>query len=395
MLDYADWVRRAVAFTESLRNLPGKVRAEVKVAPPLTEDAIANLTKSCRLPIPDSLRRFWREASGHCRCTYHWAVPEQFHPQKVVAFPSWSSSNIAGGAEFDSAEYTVELANDLVHWESDTDFPADARFWSNSLPLIPVGDGDYAGLYVHDDPVNPPVVYLCHDGCGASHVIAPDLDTFLTLWERLGYIGLYVVHSFFNRRTGLIDPDALPAETEALTCLLRGDARPDLKPTPSTMNAAEWDVCADPHRMLEWLEANNRLDESTVRRLACTFCRRIWDRLGEWDRKAIDTAERFAEGTADEAELRAARASLLGGMASIGTLDDSPEREIPRFMDALNESVTFAKSQGPMHYAAIAAIDGDWMVSWQITQHLDEPELSREKQAHADLIRRYFGNPFR
>jgi hypothetical protein len=50
-----------------------------------------------------------------------------------------------------------------------------------------------------------------------------------------------------------------------------------------------------------------------------------------------------------------------------------------------------------MHYAANCAVDLRWgtFVSWHICQHLDEPDLSREKAAHADLVRHIFGNPFR
>jgi hypothetical protein len=313
MSNYGDWMRRAAAFTERLRGLPGEVRVEAVVAPPLSDEAVAALARSCRLPIPDPLRRFWTQASEHCRCTYWWDAPERFHPQMAVAFPDWSLSHIWGGPEFEAAEDLVKLTDDLLDWETRDDFPLDARYWVHSLPIVPVGNGDYAGLYVRDDPVNPPVVYLCHDGCGASGIIAPNFDAFLVLWERLGYIGLHFLRSFVNPRTGLVDPDALPSETEAVGCLLRGEVRSDLVKTPVTVTASEWEACVDPDRMLQWLEAHDLLDQANVRRFACACCRRMWDRLGQWDRRAVEVAEKFAEGSASEAELQSARAALFGG----------------------------------------------------------------------------------
>src|SRR5262245_59199723 len=180
MLNYAEWVRRAATFTESLRILPGEVRVEVEVAPPLSEDAIQALARSCRLPIPEPLRRCWREASGHCKCTYWWDTPNEFHPQMAVAFPEWSMSHIWGGPEFESAAYCVELIPHFLLWANRfrDEYPTDARYWEYSLPIVPVGNGDYVAVYVRDTPDDPPVVYLCHDGCGASRIIAPNLNAF-------------------------------------------------------------------------------------------------------------------------------------------------------------------------------------------------------------------------
>ena len=329
----------------------------------------------------------------------------------ALAFPDWSSSHIWGGPEFDSAEYIISLTNDMICWETENDFPSDARYWVHSLPILPFGDGDYAGLYVRDNPVNPPVAYLCHDGCGASGIIAPDFDAFLTVWGQLGYFGLYLFRSFINPRTGLIDPDALPSETGAIRCLLRGEVRSDLVKTPSTMTGTEWDAFRNPDMMLKWLEAKGMLDERRVRPFACACCRRVWDRLSQSDRGAVEVAERFADGAAGEADLKAARTALVGGKrgeqllremdASLGKFgapagaEPSAERVDPRgddpFMAAFNESVRFSKSQGVMHHAALAAVDGSWLVSWEITQHLDEPELTQESSGacgpHSTLLR--------
>jgi hypothetical protein len=51
-MNYYDWVGRAVAFTEGLRGLPGTVKVETTVAPPLSAQEVDELARACRLPIP-------------------------------------------------------------------------------------------------------------------------------------------------------------------------------------------------------------------------------------------------------------------------------------------------------------------------------------------------------
>src|SRR5262249_15461816 len=162
-------------------------------------------------------------------------------------------------------------------------------------------------------------------------------------------------------------------------------------------------------------------DQRKLRLFACACCRRVWDRMGQWSRKAVEVAERFAEGLASEAELQAARSALSGGdrgsqleqAMSISPDTFDPDiwadrfadpikalaggplaANVQQFMGALGEIGKFSKTQGVMHHAAYSAVDADTLISSQITQHLDEPELSGEKAAHADLIRHVFGNPF-
>lgn len=416
-MNYANWLQRAIEFMESLRRLPGTVKVEIEVAPPLPEDEIRRLVQSCRLPVPEPVRRFWSEASAHCHCTYWWDTPSDFHKQLAIALPEGSTEHIVvGGPDFLSPHDFIEVADCCQDWANlfRNEFPRAARYWDHSLPLISLGTGDYVGLYVRDGPDDPPVVYMCHDGGGGSRIIACTFDELLTIWEQFSYIGIDILRSFVNPRTRLLDPDTFPVEREAVRALLAGEVRSDLVKPPFAMTEGDWLSCDDPHTMLKWLEKEGRLDTRKLRLFCCACCRRVRDQMGEWGWRAVEVAERFADGQASQAELDAARTGLRGGpdgsrleqesRPSLDTFDPVafaegrpawPIEELECFMNAHKESMQFAKSQGLMHYAAYNAVDARTFISWTITDHLDELELHAEEAAHTDLIRHIFGDPFR
>jgi hypothetical protein len=62
------------------------------------------------------------------------------------------------------------------------------------------------------------------------------------------------------------------------------------------------------------------------------------------------------------------------------------------FDSGLEESMQFSRSEGLMHRAAYSAVDASPLISGEITQHLDDPQLTLEKKAHAELIRQIFGS---
>jgi SMI1 / KNR4 family (SUKH-1) len=440
MLDYAKWLERALAFPDRLRAMPdaaeyphndgrvagneqpGAYGVQKAVAPPLTDKKIRALEKKCRLPIPAPLKRFWKEASGHLKCLFWWNVPAAFHQQIKVALPNWDSPYVSGGPEFLSPSDIVTLPDSFLDWAASfaKEFPKDARFWEHSLPILPLGNGDHIAFYLRDKSDNPPLAYLCHEGYGASHIIAASFDGFIAAWEELGYLNLDDLHHFYNEEE-MIDPMACPVEVDVLRSLWDGEERHVVKASQQ-MTESSWSSCMKPESLFRWLQDEGLLEERNLREFNNACCRRVWDRLGPLSRKAVIVSEEYLIGKAGPKEMEAARSALLGGengkmpfdnlfgnLQEVGitnlfemlTSDSEKllqdEKLRSQVLDWHNNMREITSSMEVMYDAALEALDSKTTavgVLWQINQHLDEPELSAERAAQIELIRKIFGNPF-
>jgi hypothetical protein len=108
--------------------------------------------------------------------------------------------------------------------------------------------------------------------------------------------------------------------------------------------------------MLKLLQGSS---ERKLRLLACAFCRRLWPLLTDDDGRAVEVAERYAEGFATDEERDAAR-----------------------------------RAEGQVSRAAgTATFAHPWAGAWMTAAHAAEAGL--DAQAQCDLIREVFGNPFR
>src|SRR5262245_31465071 len=77
------------------------------------------------------------------------------------------------------------------------------------------------------------------------------------------------------------------------------------------MNEQEWLESTDPGPMLEFLKG--KVSDRKLRLFACACCRRIWHLFNDNNsRRAVEVAERMADGLATDVERRAAALTMRG-----------------------------------------------------------------------------------
>jgi hypothetical protein len=143
------------------------------------------------------------------------------------------------------------------------------------------------------------------------------------------------------------------------------------------MTEAEWSVCKQPLDMLDALRESVRLSERKARLFVAACCRRDWPLMpAEGSRRAVEAAERYADGVAGERDLRAAVAGAWKACCRASHRD--PHH------DPAWAAYALAYPAGLPELPARMWGGGCW-------GDLSTPE----REAHARLLRCVVGNPYR
>jgi hypothetical protein len=78
------------------------------------------------------------------------------------------------------------------------------------------------------------------------------------------------------------------------------------------MTENEWQNCAEPHAMLEFLQTCGLVSNRKLRLFAVACSRRVWIWIDVLGRCAVEVAEKYSDGIAGPEELRAARLACQG-----------------------------------------------------------------------------------
>jgi hypothetical protein len=127
----------------------------------------------------------------------------------------------------------------------------------------------------------------------------------------------------------------------------------------------------------------HKASDRKFRLFAVACCRRIWDHFRDSRaREAVEVAERFADGAADNQELRAARQAM--------TL---AQRELPWRQRGKPRGIALRAAQWVVADQSWDAARGaSWDGAWAATP--TGMNVPGERQAQAELVREVFGNPF-
>jgi hypothetical protein len=173
------------------------------------------------------------------------------------------------------------------------------------------------------------------------------------------------------------------------------------------MTEAEWDACADPTPLLEFLRGKG--SERKLRLFACACCRSVWPCMtDERGRRAVEVAERFADGAATAEEMLAAAHG-----AGTAEYDAAVDGE-----DVAGEGQSLSNAMAAAYWAAASAEKAAQVASWggypvaltskdavsaaawiALAAGKEEQESDQEgarvRAAQVRLVRCVFGNPFR
>jgi hypothetical protein len=159
------------------------------------------------------------------------------------------------------------------------------------------------------------------------------------------------------------------------------------------MDEATWSVCPNPFEMLNFLQTSGWGSDRKLRLVCCGLCRSVEHLLTDARyRRALDVAERFADGLADVAELRQAHAVVTQASTHTEEHEWSEDKQgMLLAANAVGWATTLREPPDPPAYLAGAAATGAKAAA--LTDGLPEADVHATQSA---LLRDILGPlPFR
>jgi hypothetical protein len=149
------------------------------------------------------------------------------------------------------------------------------------------------------------------------------------------------------------------------------------------MTEAEWLASSDSHLMLSFLKGKDT--DRKMRLFAAACCRRVWHRLPDQrSRNAIETAERYVEGSATQRQLRIARRA-----ASVAMLESDRGADGDSAWALRGELVKLSAAD------TVSAYQLTWLFN-ERSEGMNPTGEPTETKPQCDLLRELFGHlPFR
>jgi len=169
------------------------------------------------------------------------------------------------------------------------------------------------------------------------------------------------------------------------------------------MNEGEWLKSEDPQAMLALLQGSGRASVRKLRLLAVACCRRIWPLLDvRSGRRAVEVAERFADGLASGEEEEDALKEAGDAYEEVMRLHEGGRFSAPDAIGYHSAQAAYYTIEGrdfphALRYALMAAVHHECdEVEEDAGRDAAEAAESTERAAQAALLRCLFGpTPFR
>jgi hypothetical protein len=166
-------------------------------------------------------------------------------------------------------------------------------------------------------------------------------------------------------------------------------------------DAAAWDGCQQVGSLLDWLTLSLKGVKTSVlktgdgrrrmRLFLCAVVRRVWHLLErEESRKAVETAERFADGEADERQLQDSWAAAKAVVGSFPAL----EARALVLADDLSSHRLAALGATCAAAERLQSVLGAWAYIARVEFGVG-PRAPFASGPYCDVLRDLFGNPFR